>query len=124
MKTAQSWNKINNKAREAQVAQVAAGVETQAPRATSPATSAAPTDAAAPSVLPTDTADDAYTALRGSNTMVSFDIDANGILNVSAKDKATGKEQSITVNSTSTLSDDEIEQIIEENELYEVQLKG
>ena len=55
---------------------------------------------------------------------VSFDIDANGIVSVSARDLATGKEQSITVNSTSTLSDDEIETIIEENELYEVQLKG
>jgi molecular chaperone DnaK len=55
---------------------------------------------------------------------VSFDIDANGIVSVSARDLATGKEQSITVNSTSTLSDQEIEQIIEENELYEVQLKG
>ena len=37
---------------------------------------------------------------------------------------ATGKEQSITVNATGTLSEDEISQIIEENELYEVELKG
>jgi molecular chaperone DnaK len=55
---------------------------------------------------------------------VSFDIDANGIVSASARDLATGKEQSITVNATGTLSDEEITQIIEENELYEVQLKG
>ncbi len=55
---------------------------------------------------------------------VCFDIDANGIVSASARDLATGKEQSITVNATGTLSDQEIEQIIEENELYEVQLKG
>ncbi|CAG0963224.1 heat shock 70kDa protein 1/2/6/8 [Myxococcaceae bacterium] len=54
---------------------------------------------------------------------VSFDIDANGIVSVSARDTATGKEQSITVNATGTLSDDEIHRIIEEQELYEVQLK-
>jgi molecular chaperone DnaK len=55
---------------------------------------------------------------------VNFDIDANGIVSVSARDLATGKEQSITVNATGTLSDEEIQQIIEENELYEVQIKG
>jgi molecular chaperone DnaK len=55
---------------------------------------------------------------------VSFDIDANGIVSVAARDLATGKEQSITVNATGTLSDEEINQIIEENELYDVQLKG
>jgi len=55
---------------------------------------------------------------------VSFDIDANGIVSASARDRATGKEQSITVNATGTLSDEEISQIIEENELYEVELKG
>ena len=55
---------------------------------------------------------------------VNFDIDNNGIVSVAARDLATGKEQSITVNATGTLSDDEISQIIEENELYEVQLKG
>ena len=54
---------------------------------------------------------------------VSFDIDANGIVSVFARDTETGKEQSITVNATGTLSSDEIQQIIEENELYEVQLK-
>ena len=42
---------------------------------------------------------------------VSFDIDANGILNVSAKDKATGKEQSIRIEASSGLSDEEIEKM-------------
>ena len=54
---------------------------------------------------------------------VSFDIDANGIVSVSARDQATGKEQSIQVNATGTLSEEEIQRIIDENELYEVQLK-
>jgi molecular chaperone DnaK len=54
---------------------------------------------------------------------VSFDIDANGIVSASARDTATGKEQSITVNATGTLSENEIQQIIDENELYEVELK-
>ena len=54
---------------------------------------------------------------------VTFDIDANGIVSVAARDLETGKAQSITVNATGTLSDDEISKIIEENELYEVQLK-
>ena len=43
---------------------------------------------------------------------VTFDIDANGILNVSAKDKATNKEQSIIIKSSSGLSDDEIEKMV------------
>jgi molecular chaperone DnaK len=55
---------------------------------------------------------------------VSFDIDANGIVSVSARDLETGKEQSITVNATGTLDESEIQQIIEEHELYEVQAKG
>jgi molecular chaperone DnaK len=54
---------------------------------------------------------------------VSFDIDANGIVSVSARDLATGKEQSITVNATGTLTDDEIQKIIRDQELYEVALK-
>jgi molecular chaperone DnaK len=54
---------------------------------------------------------------------VSFDIDANGIVSVSARDQSTGKEQSIQVNATGTLSEEEIQRIIDENELYEVQLK-
>ena len=54
---------------------------------------------------------------------VSFDIDTNGIVAVSARDLATGREQSITVNATGTLSDDEIQKIIDDNELYEIQFK-
>ncbi len=54
---------------------------------------------------------------------VAFDIDANGIVSVSARDLQTGKEQSITVNATGTLSEEEVQQIIEDQELYEVQLK-
>jgi len=47
---------------------------------------------------------------------VSFDIDADGILNVSAKDKNTGKEQSIVIRSSGGLSDDEIEQMVRDAE--------
>ncbi|MDX1396995.1 MAG: molecular chaperone DnaK [Oceanospirillum sp.] len=47
---------------------------------------------------------------------VTFDIDANGILNVSAKDKATGKEQSIVIKASSGLSDDEVEQMVQDAE--------
>ena len=49
---------------------------------------------------------------------VSFDIDANGILNVSAKDKATGKEQSIEIKASSGLSDEEIEQMVKDAEAH------
>lgn len=45
---------------------------------------------------------------------VTFDIDANGILNVSAKDKATGKQQAITITSSSGLAEDEIEQMVKD----------
>ena len=47
---------------------------------------------------------------------VSFDIDANGILNVSAKDKATNKEQSITIQASSGLSEEEIESMVQDAE--------
>ena len=47
---------------------------------------------------------------------MSFDIDANGILNVSAKDKATNKEQSITIQASSGLSEDEIEKMVQDAE--------
>ncbi|MFT2112152.1 molecular chaperone DnaK [Marinomonas sp. 2405UD68-3] len=47
---------------------------------------------------------------------VSFDIDANGILSVSAKDKATGKEQSIVIKASSGLSDEEVEQMVRDAE--------
>ena len=49
---------------------------------------------------------------------VSFDIDANGILNVSAKDKATGKEQSIVIKASSGLSEDEIQKMVQEAEAH------
>lgn len=49
---------------------------------------------------------------------VTFDIDANGILNVSAKDKATGKEQSITIRETGALSEEEKEKMIREAEQH------
>ena len=49
---------------------------------------------------------------------VTFDIDANGILNVSAKDKATGREQSITIRASSGLSEDEIEQMVQDAEQH------
>jgi molecular chaperone DnaK len=49
---------------------------------------------------------------------VSFDIDANGILNVSAKDKATGKEQSIVIKASSGLNDDEIDRMVKDAEAH------
>ncbi|MBT4837270.1 MAG: Hsp70 family protein, partial [Methylococcales bacterium] len=49
---------------------------------------------------------------------VTFDIDANGILNVSAKDKATGKEQSIVIKASSGLSDDEVEKMVQDAEAH------
>ena len=49
---------------------------------------------------------------------VTFDIDANGILNVSAKDKATGKEQKITIKNATNLSDEEVEKMKQEAEKY------
>ncbi len=49
---------------------------------------------------------------------VAFDIDANGILNVSAKDKATGKEQSIIIKASSGLSDDEVDRMIKDAEAH------
>ena len=49
---------------------------------------------------------------------VNFDIDANGILNVSAKDKATGKQQSIVIKASSGLSDDEIDRMVKDAEAH------
>ena len=49
---------------------------------------------------------------------VTFDIDANGILNVSAKDKATGGEQAITITASSGLSDDEVDNMVSEAEKF------
>jgi molecular chaperone DnaK len=49
---------------------------------------------------------------------VTFDIDANGILNVTAKDKGTGKEQSISITGASTLSDDEVQRMVRDAETH------
>lgn len=49
---------------------------------------------------------------------VTFDIDANGIVNVSAKDLGTGKEQKITITSSTNLTDEEIEKKVKEAEMY------
>jgi len=49
---------------------------------------------------------------------VSFDIDANGILNVSAKDKATGKKQSIVIKASSGLSEDEVQRMVKDAEAH------
>ncbi len=49
---------------------------------------------------------------------VTFDIDANGIMHVSAKDKATGKEQSIVIKASSGLSDEEIEKMVQDAERH------
>lgn len=54
---------------------------------------------------------------------VTFDIDANGILNVSAKDLGTGKEQNITITGGSNLSDDEIDRAVKEAAQYEAEDK-
>jgi molecular chaperone DnaK len=59
------------------------------------------------------------TAPRGVPKIeVTFDIDANGILNVSAKDQATGKEQKITITNTSNLNESEIEKMVKEAEAH------
>jgi molecular chaperone DnaK len=52
---------------------------------------------------------------------VTFDIDANGILNVSAKDTATGKAQDITITATTTLSEDDVEQLVREAKRHEAE---
>ncbi|MFT5449739.1 MAG: molecular chaperone DnaK [Gammaproteobacteria bacterium] len=58
-------------------------------------------------------------ARRGTPQVeVAFDIDANGILNVSARDKATGKEQSIVIRASSGLSDDEVAQMVADAEAH------
>jgi molecular chaperone DnaK len=54
---------------------------------------------------------------------VTFDIDANGILNVTAKDKATGKEQKITVTASTNLNKDDIARKVEEAKKYEAEDK-
>ncbi|MBD3775951.1 MAG: molecular chaperone DnaK [Thiotrichales bacterium] len=63
--------------------------------------------------------DDIAPAPRGMPQIeVTFDIDANGILNVSAKDKNTGKEQHITIQASSGLSEDEIERMVKDAEAH------
>jgi molecular chaperone DnaK len=52
---------------------------------------------------------------------VTFDIDANGILNVSARDKATGREQKVTITATTNLSKEEINRLIEEARKHEAE---
>src|SRR5499427_2827311 len=49
---------------------------------------------------------------------VTFDIDANGILNVKAQDKGTGREQSVTITASSTLSKDEVERLVKEAQAH------
>ena len=49
---------------------------------------------------------------------VTFDIDANGILNVKAQDKGTGREQSVTITASSTLAKDEVERMVKEAETH------
>ena len=63
-------------------------------------------------------------AMRGVPQIeVTFDIDANGIVNVSAKDLGTGKEQHITITAGSSMSDDEIDKAVKEAQEYEAQDK-
>ena len=52
---------------------------------------------------------------------VTFDIDANGILNVSAKDKATGKEQSVQITASTNLSSDEVDRLVQEAKSHEAE---
>ena len=64
-------------------------------------------------------------AMRGVPQIeVTFDIDANGIVNVSAKDLGTGKEQHITITAGSSMSDDEIDRAVKEAQEYEAQDKA
>jgi len=63
-------------------------------------------------------------AMRGVPQIeVTFDIDANGIVNVSAKDLGTGKEQHITITAGSSMSDEEIDKAVKEAQEYEAQDK-
>ena len=55
---------------------------------------------------------------------VTFDIDANGIVNVSAKDKGTGREQKITIQSSSNMSEDDIQKAVKEAELHAAEDKA
>lgn len=64
-------------------------------------------------------------AMRGLPQIeVTFDIDANGIVNVSAKDKATNKEQKITITNSSNLSETDIEQMVKDAEAHSTEDKA
>lgn len=64
-------------------------------------------------------------AMRGLPQIeVTFDIDANGIVNVSAKDKATNKEQKITITNSSNLSEDDIDKMVKEAEAHSAEDKA
>lgn len=64
-------------------------------------------------------------AMRGMPQIeVTFDIDANGIVNVSAKDKATNKEQKITITNSSNLSEDDIDKMVKEAEAHSTEDKA
>jgi len=54
---------------------------------------------------------------------VTFDIDANGILNVTAKDKSTGRDQSVTISNSSGVSEDEIQKMVEDAKKHEAEDK-
>ncbi len=54
----------------------------------------------------------------GPKVEVTFDIDANGIMNVTARDQSTGKEQKITITASTNLSKDDVERLVKEAELY------
>src|SRR5450631_390562 len=70
-------------------------------------------------ILGTFTLDGIASAPRGLPQIeVTFDIDANGILNVSAKDRGTGKENRVTITASSTLAKDEVERMVKEAELH------
>ncbi len=59
-----------------------------------------------------------YTSCRTSQIEVRFDIDAHGVLHVAAKDPGTGKEQKITITSSSGLSKEEVERMRREAETH------
>jgi molecular chaperone DnaK len=69
------------------------------------------------------TADDNQSAVTTPQIEVQFDIDANGILHVSAKDKGTGKENKITIKANSGLSEDEIQRMVNDAKANEVEDK-
>src|SRR3546814_3615194 len=71
-----------------------------------------------PRATRTDTLFPYTTLFRSPQIEVTFDIDANGIVNVSAKDKATGKEQAIRIQASGGLSDTDIEKMVKDAEAH------